>query len=192
MKGGLARWRVRAGYPAALLYFWLANPRPGWIIAGAALALAGLAIRAWAAGHLAKHEGLATSGPYAWTRNPLYFGSAWMGAGLAVASHSWLAAVVVVAYLAAFYPATLHSEEAELEREYGAAFREYAARVPRFWPRLPRLVPKLRDSGPRAKPRDASARRFSAALYRRNREYNAALGTLAVLAVLIIKMIWVG
>ncbi len=185
MKGGLARWRVRAGYPVALLYFWLAHPRPWWIGAGAALAFGGLAIRGLAAGYLVKREELATSGPYAWTRNPLYFGSAWMGAGLAVASHSWLAAAVVVAYLAAFYPATLRSEEAELKREYGAAFREYAARVPRFWPRLPRPEP----SGQRT---DAPARRFSAALYRRNREYNAALGTLAVLALLIVKMIWLG
>jgi protein-S-isoprenylcysteine O-methyltransferase Ste14 len=178
MRGGLARWRVRAGYPAVLLYFWLAHPRPAWLAVGAIVAVAGLAIRALAAGHLRKHEGLATAGPYAWTRNPLYFGSMWMAAGLAVASHSWLAGGVVVAYFLAFYPATMRSEEAELAREYGDAFRDYASRVPLFWPRPPRV----------ARP----ARKFSVALYRRNHEYNAALGTAVVLLLLVLKMIWLG
>jgi protein-S-isoprenylcysteine O-methyltransferase Ste14 len=178
MKGSLAKWRVRAGYPVVLLYFWLARPKPEWLVAGTIVGLAGLAIRALAAGHLRKHEGLATSGPYAWTRNPLYFGSALLAVGLAIAAGSWLAAAVVAAYFLAFYPATLRSEEGELAREYGDAFREYAARVPLFWPRPPR-------SG-------APGQRFSWALYRRNREYNAAVGMAIVVALLVAKMIWLG
>jgi protein-S-isoprenylcysteine O-methyltransferase Ste14 len=178
MRGGLARWRVRAGYPAALLYFWLARPRPAWLVAGAAIALVGLGLRALAAGYLRKHEGLATAGPYAWTRNPLYFGSALMAAGLAVASHSWLAGAVVAAYIVAFYPATMRSEEAELIREYGDAFRDYAARVPLFWPRPPRMA--------------GNGGKFSGALYLRNREYNATLGTAMVLLLLVLKMVWFG
>lgn len=178
MKGGLAHWRVRIGYPAALLYFWLARPRPAWLVAGAAIALAGIGIRALAAGYLRKHEELATSGPYAWTRNPLYFGSACMAAGLAVASHAWLASAVVAAYILVFYPATMRSEEAELAREYGDSFRDYAARVPLFWPRPPRMA--------------GTGRKFSGALYRRNREYNAALGMAVVLLLLVLKMIWFG
>jgi protein-S-isoprenylcysteine O-methyltransferase Ste14 len=178
MKGGLARWRVRTGYPVALLYFWLAHPRPVWLAAGVAVGLAGLLVRAMAAGHLRKHEGLATAGPYAWTRNPLYFGSSGMAAGLAVASGSWLAAVIVAAYFLAFYPATMRSEETELARLYGEAFRDYAARVPLFWPRPPRG----------AKPRE----RFSWSLYRRNHEYNAAVGLAVVVLLLVLKMIWLG
>lgn len=178
MKGGLAKWRVRAGYPVVLLYFWLAHPRPAWLVAGTIVGLAGLAIRGLAAGHLRKHEGLATSGPYAWTRNPLYFGSALLAAGLAIAASSWLAAAAVAAYFLAFYPATLRSEEGELAREYGDAFREYAARVPLFWPRPPRA----RTPG----------QKFSWALYGRNREYNAAVGMAVVVALLAVKMIWLG
>lgn len=181
MKGELARWRVRAGYPAAILYFWLAHPRPAWLGTGAAVAVGGLAIRALAAGYLRKHEGLATAGPYAWTRNPLYFGSMWMAAGLGVASHSWLAGGLVAAYFLAFYPATLRSEEGELMREYGEAFRSYAARVPLFWPRPPKENPAT-----------TTARRFSAALYRKNHEYNAAIGTALVLLLLVLKMVWFG
>ena len=176
MKAELARCRVRAGYPVVLLYFWLAHPRPGWLAAGAALGLAGLAIRGLAAGYLRKNEGLATAGPYAWTRNPLYFGSAWLAAGLAIAAHSWLAAAVVAAYFLAFYPATLHREETELAAHYGRDFLDYAARVPLFWPRPPRSP--------------APSRKFSWALYRRNHEYNAALGLAVVVALLAIKMIW--
>lgn len=178
MKGGLAKWRVRAGYPVVLLYFWLAHPRPGWLVAGAAVGLAGLAIRGLAAGHLRKHEGLAVSGPYAWTRNPLYFGSACLAAGLVLAAGSLIAALVVAAYFLAFYPATLRNEEQELAREYGAAFRDYAARVPLFWPRPQRPRP--------------SGQKFSWELYRRNREYKAAVGAALVVLLLVAKMFWLG
>lgn len=178
MKGGLAKWRVRAGYPVVVLYFWLAHPRPAWIVAGTIVGLAGLWIRGLAAGHLRKHEGLATSGPYAWTRNPLYFGSALLAAGLAIAASTWPAALVVAVYFLAFYPATMRSEEGELAREYGDAFREYAARVPLFWPRPPRSA--------------TPAGKFSWALYRRNREYNAAAGMAVVVLLLVAKMIWLG
>ncbi|HVB35567.1 MAG TPA: methyltransferase [Patescibacteria group bacterium] len=180
MKRGLARWRVRAGYPAGLLYFWLARPGAAWLAAGILLGLAGVVIRALAAGYLRKNEGLATAGPYAWTRNPLYFGSAWIAAGLSLAARSWPAAVVVLAYFLAFYPATMRNEEAGLAAQYGAPFRDYAARVPLFWPRPPRPGP------PQA------AGRYSWALYRRNREYNAALGMAIVILLLAGKMIFFG
>jgi len=179
MKRNLARWRVRAGYPVSLLYFWLARPHWAWLAAGTVLGLAGIAIRALAAGYLRKNEQLATGGPYGWTRNPLYFGSAWIAAGLAVASRSWLAAVVVVAYFLAFYPATMRNEEAALTARYGEPFREYAARVPLFWPWPPR-------------PAQTAETRFSWAQYRRNHEYNAALGTALVILLLVAKMILFG
>jgi protein-S-isoprenylcysteine O-methyltransferase Ste14 len=177
MKDGLARWRVRAGYPAALFYFWLARPSGIWLVAGIFLGAMGIAIRALAAGYLRKNEQLATAGPYAWTRNPLYFGSAWMAAGLAAAAHNWPAAVVVAAYFLGFYPATMRNEEAALAARYGEAFREYASRVPPFWPRTPRQAP----------PQD---RRFSWLLYRRNREYNAAIGMVIAILLLLAKMIF--
>lgn len=178
MKVSLARWRVRAGYPAAILYFWLAHPRAGWLVAGGLVGLAGLAIRAIAAGHLRKQQGLATAGPYAWTRNPLYFGSAALAAGLGLASGSWAAAAVVAVYYLAFYPATMRSEEAELAVKYGEEFRAYAAAVPLFWPRAPQ--------------RRGARERFSWAQYRRNREYNAALGMAVVVLLLVGKLLWFG
>ena len=85
------RWRVRIGYPVALLYLVLAQPTRHWIAMGAAVAGFGLLIRAIAAGYLRKDRELATSGPYSRTRNPLYLGSAFLAAGFAIAGHSWWA-----------------------------------------------------------------------------------------------------
>lgn len=172
------RWRVRVGYPVAVVYALLAEPAAWSIVAGAAIAAVGLVIRARAAGHLRKHEALSTTGPYAYTRNPLYFGSALLAAGFLVAGRSWIAALVVGAYFALFYTGVMRREECELRAHYGAAFDDYASRVPLFWPRL-----TAADS-------DRSA--FSWETYRRNREYQAALGTLAGLLLLWGKMLWLG
>ncbi len=173
------RWRVRIGYPVALAYLILARPTPRSLAIGALVGALGIVIRAWAAGYLRKHEALAVSGPYAFTRNPLYFGSVILGAGFVVAGDSLWAAIIVAAYLALFYPAVMEREESELHAHYGDAFLEYAARVPLFWPRV-RLAPQPRESSPK----------FSSQLYRRNREYQAALGFLVGLALLCAKMLF--
>lgn len=168
------RWRVRAGYPIAAACLWLAAPTPCSIALGAVVAAAGLVLRGAAAGYLRKHEVLATSGPYAWTRNPLYFGTAFLGVGFAVAGWSLWAAALLGGYFLLFYPAVMKREERELREHYGAAFEEYAVHVPLFWPRL---------SGA-----SSSREGFSWALYRRNREYQALLGFLAGLALLWLRM----
>ena len=173
------RWRVRIGYPVALAYLIFARPTTRSLIAGAVFSAVGLAVRAWAAGYLRKHEALATRGPYAFTRNPLYFGSVILAAGFVVAGHSLWAGIIVAAYLAVFYPAVMKREEGELHRHYGNDFLEYAVRVPLFWPRLRRDPRDLQSTG-----------RFSPQLYRRNREYQAALGFLVGLALLWAKMHW--
>ena len=90
------RWRVRLGYPVALACLWLARPTPARLALGVGIAGAGLVLRGAAAGHLRKHKQLTTSGPYAYTRNPLYLGSALLAAGFLVASHSWPAAAIQI------------------------------------------------------------------------------------------------
>ena len=176
-----ARWRVRLGYPVALVCLWLARPTPAWLAAGAVAAALGLVLRVAAAGHLRKHEQLATSGPYAYTRNPLYLGSALLALGFAVACHSWAVAAILTVYFALFYPAVMRWEEQELRARYGGAFDDYAACVPLFWPRLT----PARTSG-------SAGGRFSGALYRRNHEYQAALGFLAGIALLWLILCWRG
>jgi protein-S-isoprenylcysteine O-methyltransferase Ste14 len=174
------RWRVRVGYPVALVYLALARPTLLFLAIGAVIGALGLVIRAWAAGHLRKHQALATGGPYAFTRNPLYLGSVMLAAGFVVAGKSIWAAIVVAAYLALFYPAVMRREEAELQAHYGEDFRKYAANVPLFWP-------SLRG---RFAAGSKSNEKFSRQLYRRNREYQAAIGFIIGLAALWARMRW--
>ncbi len=166
---------MRAGYPVALAAFWFARPRPDWLLWGSGVALLGLLIRGYAAGHLRKHKQLAVSGPYAYTRNPLYFGSMLFAVGFSIAGHSWISAALLAAYLIVFYPAVIRQEQKELEAHYGADFVDYASRVPAFWPRLA--------------PANAYGEHFSWQQYRENREYEAAIGL--VLAMLILVAIQV-
>lgn len=169
------RWRVRVGYPVGIAAFWFARPRLDWLLCGSGVALLGLLLRGYAAGHLRKHQQLAVSGPYAYTRNPLYFGSVLFAAGFSIAAHSWISAALLAAYLIVFYPAVIRREQKELEAHYGAAFVEYASRVPAFWPRLTAAT--------------SDGAHFSWAQYRVNREYEAAIGL--VLAMLILTAILV-
>ncbi len=169
------RWRVRLGYPLAIVCFWLARPTLLSLAIGAGIAAPGLLLRGAAAGHLNKLERLATSGPYAYTRNPLYLGSALLAAGFLMASRSWSVAALVAAYFVVFYAAVMRREEQELRSRFGAAFNDYAARVPLFWPRF-------------ATGGAARGAKFSWAVYHRNREDRAALGFLAAMALLWLRM----
>jgi len=172
-----ARWRAPIGYPLAVLCLWLARPTFGSILTGSALIVLGLLIRAAAAGHLRKREALAHTGPYARTRNPLYLGSAFLAAGFAVASWSVPAAVLTAAYFGIFYAQAMRREEWELREQYGKVFDDYATAVPRFWPKL-----DLKTS--------VNGSRFSFAQYVRNREYQATIGAVLLIAVLAALATW--
>lgn len=172
-----ARWRVPLGYPVGIACLLLARPTLTSIVIGSVIALLGLAVRAAAAGHLRRAKGIADTGPYARTRNPLYFGSALLAVGFLVASHSLFAALLLGAYFAVFYPVVMRREEAELRWNYGAAFEEYAGRVPLFLPKL-------------GSTHGAGKTQFSFAQYVHNREYKAAIGTALVMAFLSVMAVW--
>ncbi|MGO9084042.1 MAG: methyltransferase family protein [Candidatus Sulfotelmatobacter sp.] len=169
------RIRVPLGFVFAVLYFWLARPTWRFIALGAVLIVPGLLIRALASGHVRKNEALATSGPYAYTRNPLYLGSLLIGVGFAVAARSWWIGAALVAMFFAIYLPVIRHEEAFLRQKF-PEFEEYARRVPRM---LPRIVPPDGEDKSEA---------FSFALYRQHREYNALLGALLMAAALAVKM----
>jgi protein-S-isoprenylcysteine O-methyltransferase Ste14 len=175
--GWIARWRVRLGYPVAIVVLWLARPMPRTILLGGAIGLLGLWIRAYAAGYLHKQSVLTVTGPYAHTRNPLYLGSSFLALGAGVAMHSWPAAVILLIYFAVVYFVVMKREEEELRQQHKSAFEEFARSVPLF---LPRLIP--------AKSSSASAGSFSWAQYRKNHEYEAAVGFLLLLGLMFI--IW--
>ena len=173
----LARWRVRLGYPLAIVVLLLARPNPKSILAGAAIGAIGLWIRARAAGHLHKQEVLTVTGPYAHTRNPLYLGSFILIIGAAVAAHSLPPAVILLCYFALFYSFVMRREERELYHHHGDAFQNYARTVPLFFPRL--TPAKISTESPGA---------FSFAQYKKNREYRATIGFLLLLLVFVV--IW--
>jgi len=170
-----ARWRVRLSYPCAILVLWFARPTPRAILWGASLGLLGLFIRASAAGHLHKQEVLTVTGPYAYTRNPLYFGSAILTLAASIATHSWISAVILCSYFALFYSIVMRREEAELRQHHDAAFDEYAKSVPLFFPRLTPVRLSFARAGA-----------FSFAQYKKNHEYQAAIGFLLLLALLLL------
>jgi protein-S-isoprenylcysteine O-methyltransferase Ste14 len=167
----VARLRVPAGFILLAAFAWLSQPSARTLAWGIPLSACGLALRAWAAGHLAKNQRLAQSGPYAATRNPLYLGTLITALGLAAAADSaGLAALFAVVFMLVYLPAI------ELEEQHLIAilpgYREFAARVPLLWPRWPR------DWGPDS---------FSGRLYWRNQEYQAVTGWLAGVAWLILR-----
>jgi len=170
------RIRVPLGFLLAILYFWPARPTWQSIALGLFGIVPGLAIRALASGHVKKNEALTTSGPYAYTRNPLYLGSLLLALGFAVAARSWWIGLALVAMFLAIYLPVVREEEAFLRQKF-PEFEEYARRVPRM---LPRLMPLSGIARNRTG--------FSSQLYMKHREYNALLGTLAMLAGLTAKM----
>jgi protein-S-isoprenylcysteine O-methyltransferase Ste14 len=137
----LARWRVFLGFVFAAIVVWLATPTQASLLIGAAIAFAGESIRVWAAGHLEKSKEVTQSGPYRYTRHPLYLGSSLIGLGMAAASNDVIAAAIVVTYLALTLTAAMRSEEAHLREKFGDAYDAYAEkRAPKMertfsWPR---------------------------------------------------------
>ena len=169
-----ARARVPLGFVNLAVYLVYSRPSWIWFLPGATVALAGILLRGWAVGHLAKNRELCTGGPYRHTRNPLYLGSALTGAGFAIAGGVWWLGVLTAAVLVFVYWPVVLEEESHL-RDLFPAFAGYAARVPRFWPS--------------PAPRVESTARFQWALYKRNQEYNAVICYVVVMAILIWKMI---
>ncbi|MDR3734246.1 MAG: isoprenylcysteine carboxylmethyltransferase family protein [Acidobacteriaceae bacterium] len=170
------RIRVPLGFAFAALYLWRANPTRTTLLWSLLLVLPGLWLRAYASGYVKKNSELAVTGPYAYTRNPLYLGSMLMAFGFAAASRRWEILVIFAALFFTIYLPTIFSEE-EFLRGAFPAFADYAARVPRL---LPRLTP--------ARAPQAESGAFSSALYLRHREYNALMGVAALYAALALRM----
>jgi protein-S-isoprenylcysteine O-methyltransferase Ste14 len=169
------RIRVPLGFVFAAAYIWLARPTPLSIVIGSSVAFAGLCIRALASGHVEKNEVLATSGPYAHTRNPLYLGSIILAIGFLIAARSWWLPLIAAIMLVFIYVPVIRSEEAFL-RTHFPEFDDYAAQVPRLFPRV-RSYQRRPGS-------------FSWHLYWKHREYNAALGAGLMIIALVAKFLW--
>ena len=161
----IARWRVALGFVFGLLVVWLAAPTWRSLAAGALVALAGEALRVWAAGHVEKSREVTRSGPYRYTRHPLYLGSSVIALGIAIACASWAVAGLVGVYVAVTMSAAIRAEEAHLRAKFGAEYDAYAARA---------APPMIRS--------------FSAARALANREHHTIAGLVVALALLALKV----
>ena len=177
-RGGtwIQRWRVPLGFLCAAVFLVFAKPTRTALLAGACVSLLGLLIRAWAAGHIRKNAELATSGPYAFTRNPLYFGSFLLGLGFTIASGQVVLGLLFVALFLGIYFPVMRVEASTLAELFGKDYEVYKRSVPLFFPRLT----PFRHS-------DARVVRFDSSLYFRYREYRAALGLVIAWGLLLIK-----
>jgi protein-S-isoprenylcysteine O-methyltransferase Ste14 len=169
------RIRVPLGFVVAAVFLWLAQPSWMSIAIGVAVMAPGLWLRAIAAGHVRKNAELTTTGPYAYTRNPLYLGSILIAVGMAVGARNvWIGVVLVVMFLAIYLP-VIQAEEGHLRGAF-PEFDDYVRNVPRL---IPRLTPARRERGS-----------FSPALYRKHREYNAVVGAAAMVLALVLKLLY--
>jgi protein-S-isoprenylcysteine O-methyltransferase Ste14 len=165
------------GFVFALFFLLTAHPSVHSLLWSLLGTVPGVALRTYASGYVTKNTELTTTGPYAHTRNPLYLGSMLIAFGFAVAAHSWWIALALAVLFALIYLPTIRSEEEFLRGQF-SDYDEYAKRVPRL---LPRLTPASSIRGGS----------FSGGLYRKHREYNAALGSLTIYAVLLLKLfVW--
>ena len=184
------RIRVPLGFVVAALYFfelWRRAPEPGAIEWSFALVLSGLWLRGYAAGFVKKNRELTQTGPYAYTRNPLYLGSILIAAGFAVALLSWVVAAALAVMFLLIYVPVIASEERFLRATF-SEFDAYCRRVPRL---IPRLKPARVSAAFKRSGEDSSeviSGSFSFALYLRHREYNSAIGaTLLYLSLLFLR-----
>ena len=157
------RWRSRAGFFGLVLVLILSKPSLVSLLLGLGICLLGLLIRTWASGHLLKEKKLIVSGPYQYTRNPLYFANLIIGISVAVASLSWFVLIIFAVYFLLFYPSVVKREKRKMKKLFPGDYKEYEKKVPLFFPSLKphRLVEK---------------RQFNWGLYKKNKEYRALLG----------------
>jgi len=176
----MQRWRVPLGFACAALFLIFARPSAASLLVGVLVALPGLALRAWAAGHLRKNDALATTGPYAYTRNPLYLGSFLMGVGFTIASGRWFLGFLFAALFLGIYVPVMRVESATLAELFGESYQKYAQAVPLFLPRLA------------AYDQPNKVATFDPALYRRYREHRATIGLVLAWILLALRAYYFG
>lgn len=170
----LQRIRIPLGFLFAIVFLYFAAPTAITLAIGGSIALIGLAIRAWASGHIRKASVLAVTGPYAYARNPLYLGSLVLGIGFSVATGVWLLAIIFFLLFIGIYLPVMRVETEDIRRIFGEDFDEYEGNVPLL---IPRFTPWKKAGG-----------KFDFQLYLRYREYRAAIGAIVAVGVLAAKI----
>lgn len=169
-------WRVRAGFISIVAAVILAKPHLPSLLTGLGICIIGLIIRVWASGHLRKEKELTMSGPYRFTRNPLYLGNLVIGASVVVASRSWWVVAIFGAYFLLFYPIAIKKEKERMKDLFPGEYDEYRKKAPLFFPSL-RPLPSLKKN------------KFSWKLFWKNKEWRALSGAALFWLALTLKML---
>jgi len=173
-KKTIYKWRVRAGFIGIILAVILAKPNSAFLLGGIGVCSLGLLLRTWASGHLRKQKELAISGPYQYTRNPLYLGNLIIGISIVIASRSWWVLGIVITYFLFFYPLVIREEKERMQRLFPKEYETYKKKTPLLFPSWKPLSPSNKNS-------------FSWQLYRKNKEWKAFLGAILFWLILICK-----
>jgi protein-S-isoprenylcysteine O-methyltransferase Ste14 len=171
------KWRVRVSLLFVILAVVLAKPEFWSILVGIGLTLIGLLIRTWSCGHLEKEKKLTISGPYRYTRNPLYFGNLLIGLGVVTGAQSWWVLGCAFVVFVIFYPVIILSEKQKMEELFPVEYAEYKRHVPLFFPSFFSTLPRKKT-------------RFSWALYKNNREDRALIGSAIFWLILTAKFLF--
>lgn len=169
-------WRVRMGSLGLLLALILAKPSPLSLGVGFAVCYLGLGLRAWACGHLKKDKSLAISGPYRFTRNPLYLGNLVIGISVVIASRSVVVVAYFILYFLIFYPVIVSVEKAKMKQRFPAEYLQFEENVPLFFPTLKPSLPR-------------SDQRFKWSFYYQNKEWRAGLASFLFWVILFAKLL---
>jgi protein-S-isoprenylcysteine O-methyltransferase Ste14 len=172
------RWRVRYGLFGVLLAAILARPTLWSIAIGFLVCIPGLLIRCWACGNIRKEKKLAMTGPYRYTRNPLYFGNLILGIGIVIGARSWFVLGIFIIYFLVFYPIIINQEKKRMNEFFPEEYEEYKNKTPLFFPTLKPSLPQYKQT-------------FSWTQYRRNREIRALTGVLIFWAIMIVKALFI-
>lgn len=170
-------WRVRSGFLALILSVLFAQTILLSLLVGMAITSAGLALRLWACGHLKKEKELTTSGPYRYTRNPLYLGNVFIGIGVVISSYSWWVILIFAIYFLLFYPVIILEEKSRMKKFFPHQYNSYSQKVPLFFPNFRLSWPK-------------NPRKFSGQLFKKNKETRALFGALIYWAILTVLMLF--
>ncbi len=139
--------RQSIGLLLAVWFAVVAQPIPWLFYSVTPILLLGVGIRMWASGFIIKNRALATNGPYAFVRHPLYVGNILIIMAFGAASGLWWTILVAVLFIAFFYPTAIEYEDRKLCNIFGTAWREFAAQTPALVPNFRR--PRSESGGGR-------------------------------------------
>jgi len=175
-KKTIYRWRVRAGFIGIILVVILS--KPNWIsfFSGLFVCFMGLLLRTWASGHLRKEKDLIVSGPYQYSRNPLYLGNFILGISVVITSYSWVVLAIFTIYFLFFYPPVIKREMEKMKALFPEKYKIYKKKVPLFFPSLRPVRPPEKI-------------KFSWKIYKKNREYRALTGAAMFWLIMAVKIV---